>query len=72
MPSRRAQSCAGWRTTIRCKADAAASGVARVVARRRAEGYALRTAYDQANDRIIEQDRAVEKARITLAAWIGA
>ena len=53
------------------QSDAAASGVARG-RQTAAEGYALRTAYEQANDRIIEQDRVVEKARITLAAWIGA
>ena len=37
-----------------------------------ADGYALRTAFEQANDRILEQEKAVAKARNTLAAWIGA
>ena len=53
------------------QSDAAASGVARG-RQTAADGYALRIAYEQANDRIIEQDRLVEKARIALSAWIGA
>ena len=36
-----------------------------------AEAFMARTALEQTNDRIIEQDRAVEKARIMLAALIG-
>ena len=52
------------------QSDAAASGLARG-RQTAAEGYALRIAYEQANDRILEQDRVVEKARIALAAWIG-
>jgi outer membrane protein TolC len=52
------------------QSDAAASGVARG-RQTAAVSYALRTVYEQANDRIIEQDRVVEKARIALAAWIG-
>jgi outer membrane protein, heavy metal efflux system len=36
-----------------------------------AEGFALRTAFEQANDRIIEQDRARTKTRLALAAFIG-
>ena len=36
-----------------------------------AEGYALRQVLEQANDRVIEQERAVAKARIQLAAWVG-
>ena len=55
----------------RLQSDAAAPGVARgrLTA---ADGYALRTAFEQANDRILEQQKAVAKARNTLAAWIGA
>ena len=55
----------------RLQSDAAASGVARG-RQTAADGYLLRTAFEQANDRIIEQDRAVAKARIALASWIGA
>jgi outer membrane protein TolC len=35
-----------------------------------AEGYMLRLAFEQVNDRIIEQDRMVARARIALATWI--
>ena len=50
--------------------DAVAAGIARG-RQTAAEGLALRQTFEQANDRIIEQDRAVAKARITLAAWVG-
>jgi len=36
-----------------------------------AEGFMLRQAFEQANDRVIEQDRMIAKARIALAALIG-
>lgn len=36
-----------------------------------ADGLMLRHAFEQANDRLIEQDRMVAKARIALATWIG-
>lgn len=55
---------------FRMQSDAAPSGVARG-RQTAADGYALRSAFEQANDRIIEQERAVEKARNALAAWIG-
>ncbi len=54
---------------VRLQSDAAASGVVRG-RQSAAEGYALRSAVEQVNDRIIEQERAVEKARNALAAWI--
>jgi len=54
----------------RLQSDAAVPGVARG-RQSAADGYALRTAFEQANDRILEQERAVQKARIALAAWIG-
>ena len=55
----------------RLQSDAAAPGVARG-RQTAADGYALRTAFEQANDRILEQEKAVAKARNSLAAWIGA
>jgi outer membrane protein TolC len=48
--------------------------VAAAVARGRqsaADALMVRHAYEQANDRLIEQDRMVTKARIALATWIG-
>ena len=36
-----------------------------------AEGFAVRQALEQVNDRLIEQDRAIARARIALAGWIG-
>jgi outer membrane protein TolC len=36
-----------------------------------AEGFMLRHAFEQANDRVIEQQRVVARARIMLASWIG-
>jgi outer membrane protein, heavy metal efflux system len=36
-----------------------------------AEGFALRQALEQVNDRLIEQDRAIAKARIALGSWVG-
>lgn len=55
---------------VRLQSDAAASGVVRGRLGA-AEGYMLRGALEQINDRIIEQDKTVEKARNALAAWIG-
>ncbi len=55
---------------FRFQSDAAASGLAsgkQTVA----DAYAQRAALEQANDRIIEQDRVVTKARIALSTWIG-
>lgn len=59
------------RDQYRLQSDAAASGLARG-RQTAAEGFAQRTALELANDRIIEQERVVAKARIALAAWIGA
>lgn len=36
-----------------------------------AEGFMLRQAFEQANDRLIEQERMAERARIVLAALLG-
>jgi outer membrane protein, heavy metal efflux system len=36
-----------------------------------AEGLMVRHAFEQANDRLIEQERMMAKARIALATWIG-
>jgi outer membrane protein TolC len=36
-----------------------------------AEAFVLRQALEEVNDRLIEQDRTIAKARIALAAWIG-
>jgi len=36
-----------------------------------ADGYMLRQVFEQANDRVIEQERSVEKARIALASLVG-
>jgi outer membrane protein TolC len=36
-----------------------------------ADGLMLRHAFEQANDRVIEQERMLTKARIALATWIG-
>lgn len=36
-----------------------------------AEGYALRQAFEQANDRVIEQERLVARARIVLGSLLG-
>ncbi len=54
----------------RLQSDAAPSALARG-RQTAAEGFALRSAWEQANDRIIEQDRTRAKARIALAALIG-
>lgn len=50
--------------------DAVASGIARGRLGA-AEGFMLRHAFEQSNDRVIEQDRMIAKARIGLAALIG-
>ena len=54
----------------RLQSDAAPSAIARG-RQSAADGYALRTAFEQANDRIIEQERTLAKARIALAAFVG-
>ncbi|MGQ0546695.1 MAG: TolC family protein [Betaproteobacteria bacterium] len=36
-----------------------------------ADAFMLRQAFEQANDKLLEQERAVEKARIMLASWLG-
>ena len=55
----------------RLQIDAVAAGVAR--GRQNAsESFTLRQALEQANDRVIEQEKAVRKARIQLAAWLPA
>lgn len=56
---------------VRLQSDAVPAGVARG-RQTAADGYAMRSALEQTRDRIIEQERAVAKARIALAAWIGA
>ena len=55
---------------FRLQNAAAPSGVARG-RQTVADGFAARTALEQANDRVIEQERTVAKARNALAAWIG-
>ena len=54
----------------RLNSDSAASAIARG-AQTVADGYAQRSTLEQANDRVIEQERLVAKARIALSAWIG-
>ena len=54
---------------FRLQIESVAAGVAR--GRQQAtESYAIRQALEQANDRVIEAERAVAKARIQLAAWV--
>jgi outer membrane protein TolC len=55
---------------FRFQSDASASGVASG-RQSAADAYAQRTALEQANDRVIEQERVVAKARIALSAWVG-
>ena len=55
---------------FRLNSDSAAAGVARG-SETAADALAKRVALEQANDRVIEQERVVEKARIALSAWIG-
>jgi outer membrane protein TolC len=50
--------------------DAVAAGIARG-RQTAAEGFAIRQALEQVNDGLIEQDRAIARARIALAAWLG-
>jgi outer membrane protein TolC len=50
--------------------DAVSAGIARG-RQTAAEGFALRQALEQTNDRLIEQDRVTARARIALATWIG-
>jgi outer membrane protein TolC len=53
----------------RLQIDAVTTGVARG-RQGAAQSYVLRQAFEQANDRAIEQERALEKARIRLASWL--
>ena len=55
---------------FRLQLDARASGIARgrLTA---ADGLMLRQAFEQANDRVIDQERMVARARIALAALLG-
>jgi outer membrane protein TolC len=55
---------------FRLQLDARASGIARgrLTA---ADGLMLRQAFEQANDRVIDQERMVARARISLAALLG-
>jgi outer membrane protein TolC len=55
---------------FRLQVDTFGAGVARGK-QTTADAFAARTALEQANDRIIEQERMIEKARIMLAALIG-
>jgi outer membrane protein TolC len=55
---------------FRLQVDTVGAGVTRG-RQTTADAFAARSALEQANDRIIEQDRMIEKARIMLAALIG-
>ena len=55
---------------FRLQADAVAAGVARG-RQNAAESFTLRQALEQANDRVIEQERRLERARLALGVWIG-
>jgi outer membrane protein TolC len=50
--------------------DAVAPGIARGK-QSAADGYMLRQAFEQANDRVIDQERLVARSRIVLAALLG-
>jgi outer membrane protein TolC len=53
----------------RLQVEAVSAGIARG-RQTAAEGYMLRLAFEQANDRIIEQELMVARARIALATWV--
>ena len=55
----------------RLQIDAVAAGVARG-RQNAADSFTLRQVLEQANDKVIEQEKAVRKARIQLAAWLPA
>ena len=55
---------------LRLQVDAVAAGVVRG-RQAAAESVMWRQAFEQANDRVIEQEREVQKARLALAVWIG-
>ena len=55
---------------FRLQLDAVASGISRG-RQTAADGLVLRQAFEQANDRIIDQERMVARARIALAALLG-
>jgi len=55
---------------FRFQSDAVASAVASGK-QTAADAFAQRAALEQANDRVIEQDRVVTRARIALSTWIG-
>lgn len=60
----------GLARRIGLQADTVSAGIAR--GRQGAvEGFALRLALEQTNDRLIQQDRAIARARIALGTWIG-
>jgi outer membrane protein TolC len=56
---------------FRLQVDAVPSGLARG-RQTAAESFVLRLAFEQANDRVIEQERMVARARIALATWLAA
>ena len=55
---------------FRLQTDAVAAGIARG-RQNAAESFVLRQALEQANDRVIEQERRLERARLALGVWIG-
>jgi outer membrane protein TolC len=56
---------------LQLQLDAIPSGIARG-RQSAADGYQVRQAFEQATDRVIEQERVVERARIALATLLGA
>lgn len=60
----------GLARRIGLQADTVSAGIARG-RQGAAEGFALRLALEQTNDRLIQQDRAIARARIALGTWIG-
>jgi outer membrane protein TolC len=55
---------------FRLQIESVAAGVARGK-QQAVESYAIRQTLEQANDRVIDAERAVAKARAQLAAWVG-
>jgi outer membrane protein TolC len=55
---------------FRLQIESVAAGVARGK-QQAVESYAVRQTLEQANDRVIDAERAVAKARAQLAAWVG-
>lgn len=60
----------GLARRIGLQADTVSAGIARG-RQGAAEGFALRLALEQTNDRLIQQDRAIARARIALGTWVG-